>query len=59
MEERLLPFACLTFGHNVEYQNDNAGPHIARTVVNFTETEGIQHMESPAVSLDMNPIEIM
>jgi hypothetical protein len=45
LEERLLPFARLTFGHNIVYQDDNARPHGARTVVNFMETEGIEHME--------------
>jgi len=58
-EEILLPFACHTFGHNLVYQDDNARPHRARTVVNFMETEGIEHMEWPAVSPDMNPIENM
>ena len=29
----------------------------ARTVVNFMETEGIEHMEWPAVSQDMYPME--
>ena len=59
LEEKLLPFARLTFGHNFVYQDDNARPHRARTVVNFMETEGIEHMEWPAVSPDMNPIENM
>ena len=57
LEERLLPFARLTFGHNFVYQDDNDKPHRARTVVNFMETEGIEHMEWPAVSPDMNPME--
>jgi len=57
LEEALLPFARLTFGHNFVYQDDNARPHRARTVVNFMETEGIEHMEWPAVSPDMNYIE--
>ena len=52
-----MPFARPTFGHNVVYQDDNAMPHRARTVVNFMETEGIEHMEWPAVSPDINPIE--
>ena len=42
----LLPFARLTFGHNFVYQ-----------YYNFMETEGIEHMEWPAVSPDINPIE--
>jgi transposase len=35
----------------------NVRPYRARTLVNFVETEGIEHMEWPAVSPDMNPIE--
>ena len=57
LQGKLLPFACLKCGHNFVYQDDNARSHIARTVVNFMETEGIEHMECPAVSPDLNPIE--
>ena len=39
------------------YQDDNARPYRARTVVNFMETEGIKHMECPAVSPDMSSIQ--
>jgi len=56
-EEMLLPFARLTFGHNFVYQDDNTRPHSVRTVVNFMETEGIEHMKWPAVSTDLTPIE--
>jgi len=55
--EQLLVFARLIFGHNFVYQDDNARPHRARTVVNFMETKGIEHTEWPAVSQDMNPID--
>ena len=54
-----MPFVRLTFGHNFVYQDDNARHHRVRTVVNFMKTEGIEHMEWPAVSPDMNPIENM
>ena len=57
LEEILLPFARLTFEHNLVYQDDNARPHRARIVVNFVETEGIEDMEWPAVFPDMNYIE--
>jgi len=40
-------------------EEDNARLQRARTVVNFKETEGIEHMEWPAVSPDMNPIKNM
>ena len=48
-----MPFASLTFGHNFVYQDDNARPNRART----GENEGIEHLEWPAVSPDMNPVE--
>ena len=38
------------------YQDDYARPQRAGTVVNFMETEVIEHMEWPAVSPDMNHI---
>jgi len=56
MEKKLLLFARLIFGHNVVYQDDDARPHRARTMVNFMETEGLEHLEWPAVSPDMNHI---
>ena len=52
-----MTFTRLTFGHNFVYHDDNARPHRSRTVVNFMETEGIEHLEWPAVSQDINPIE--
>ena len=57
LKETLLPFVRLTFGHTFVYQDDNASPHIARPVINFMETEGIEHIEWLAVSPDLNPIE--
>jgi len=54
-----LPSVPLIFGHNFVYHDDNARPHRARTVVNLMETEGVKHMEWPAVSPNMNPIEDM
>jgi len=54
-----LPFSRQTFGHNFVYQNDNARHHRSRTLVDFIETEGLEPMEWPTVSPDMNPIENM
>ena len=51
LEEKLLPFTRLTFEHKFVYQDDNARPHRAHTVVNF--------MDWLAVSPDMNPTENM
>jgi len=45
LEEKVLAFARLTFEHNFVYQDHNARPHRARTVVNFMETEGIEYMK--------------
>jgi len=52
-------FARLTFGHKYVYYDNNARPHTAPTVVNFMETERIEHMEWPAVSPDINRIQNM
>ena len=57
LEERLLSFAHLTFRHKFVYQDDNARSQTACTVVNFMETKGIEFIEWPAVSPDMNHIE--
>ncbi len=54
-----MPYARPTFRHNFVYQDDNDRPQRARTVVNCMETEGNEHMEWPAVSPDMNPIETL
>ena len=59
LEEQLLPFARLTFVHKFVYPDDHARHYRARTLVNFVETEVIEHMEWLAVSPDMNPIENM
>ena len=57
LEEMLLPFAYLTFGHNFVYPDDNARSHRAHIVVNFMETEVIEHIKWSEVFSDMNPIE--
>ena len=57
LEETLIPFARQSFGANLVFQDDNAGPHRARMIDNFLETNGIQRLEWPAMSPDMNPIE--
>lgn len=44
-------------GDNFVLMDDNARPHRARVVNNFLEQEGIERMEWPARSPDLNPIE--
>ena len=39
------------------FQDDNARPHRGRIVTAFLEQNGVQHMNWPAISPDMSPIE--
>ena len=57
LEDTMLPFARGVFQNNFVFQDDNAPAHRARTVMNFLQNEDIEHMEWPACSPDMNPIE--
>ena len=50
------PFAG-AIGDDFIFMHDNARPHVARIVVEYLETAGIETMEWPAVSPDLNPIE--
>ena len=44
-------------GNGAVFQDDNAHPHRARGVQDYFRQHGIQRMEWPARSPDMNPIE--
>lgn len=44
-------------GQNFILMQDNARPHIARVVMNFLDNEGIETLDWPARSPDLNPIE--
>ncbi len=57
LEETLLPFARAAFRGNFVFQDDNARPHRARMIQHFLADRGVEHMEWPAMSPDMNPIE--
>lgn len=57
LEETLVPFARATFQNNFVFQDDNARPHRARLIQNYLDNNQIEHMEWPAMSPDMNPIE--
>jgi len=39
------------------FQDDNGPVHRARRVMNFLEDENVQHLDWPAMSPDLNPIE--
>ena len=43
-------------GDDFVFQQDNACPHIAHNVMNHFHAEGIEVMNWPASSLDLNPI---
>ena len=44
---------------NLIFQQDNARPHSARVTQDFLRQHGVNVMDWPAVSPDMNPIEHM
>ena len=39
------------------FQDDNARPHRARVVTDFLQQQNVQHMDWPAYSSDLSPIE--
>ena len=52
----VVPYAG-AIGPQFVLMDDNARPHRARIVNNFLDQEGIERMEWPAYSPDLNPIE--
>ena len=60
-DEVLQPVALLylrrNLGPNAVFQDDNARPHRARIINEYLRDEGIERMEWPASSPDLNPIE--
>lgn len=57
LNETLMPFARGFFRNNFVFQDDNAPAHRARAVTAFWENNDVEHMEWPACSPDMNPLE--
>ncbi|KAK7103589.1 hypothetical protein V1264_018458 [Littorina saxatilis] len=58
-DEILRPLAVPTLqqmGPQAVYQDDNARPHRARVVNDFLQQSGVNRMEWPACSPDLNPI---
>ncbi|KAK7115972.1 hypothetical protein V1264_001738 [Littorina saxatilis] len=59
-DEILRPLAVPALqqmGPQAVYQDDNARPHRARVVNDFLQQSGVNRMEWPACSPDLNPIE--
>lgn len=56
LEPIVVPFAE-NVGQNIIFMDDNARAHRARVVTEFLEGQGIERMEWPARSPDLNPIE--
>ena len=56
IEPFVVPFAA-NAGENFIFMDDNARPHRARVVTQCLEAHGIEHMDWPAKSPDLNPIE--
>ena len=56
LRSHVLPYLG-AIGQAAIFQDDNARPHRGRVALGFLENHGISHMEWPAVSPDLNPIE--
>jgi hypothetical protein len=56
LEDHMVP-AAYCVGQNFILMQDNAKPHTAGITRDFLQESGIQVMEWPALSADLNPIE--
>ena len=54
LQSVVLPFVQQ---HHVVLQDDNARPHRARIVQQFQQQNNVDHLDLPARSLDLSPIE--
>ena len=59
LEENIVPLKIEDYASisRVIFQQDNCGPHRAKSVTAYLEASGINLMNWPAQSLDLNPIE--
>ena len=56
------PYAILFIqaqGNNVIFQQDNAGPHVARVLRDYLTQQNVDVLPWPAVSLDLSHIELV
>lgn len=56
LEEHVVPFAPFV-GNDFLFMQDNARPHTARIVTQYLDEVGIERLQWPARSPDINPIE--
>ncbi|KAI5151846.1 hypothetical protein ENBRE01_3024 [Enteropsectra breve] len=57
LKRALVPFAAEVLGGDYVFQQNNAPCHRAGNTQDFFETKGIEVMEWPAKSPDLNPAE--
>ena len=59
IESELIPFGIHHYGSSsaFTFQQDNCGPHKAKSAKAFLDTNGINVMKWPPQSPDMDPIE--
>ena len=57
-DQVLMPHVLpLVNAHNLEFQHDNARPHVARVCRDFLNQNNVQVLDWPPYSPDLNPIE--
>ena len=56
LRPHVLPYLA-AIGNGAIFQDNNARPHRGRIVVDFLQENAVEHMEWPAISPDMSPIE--
>ena len=59
LEKQVLPFASKHYGgsNNFTFQQDNFGPHKAKSIKAYLDENEVKTMDWPAQSPDLNPIE--
>ena len=59
LQNHLLPFMHSKHGGKDDFvlQEDNCGPHRAKSIAKYLQNEGVSRMNWPAQSPDLNPIE--